>query len=81
MPRAKKVDIVDTPVVLAKFTAYQKGARFAERDGEMILTLGVPLEDKYLALPLTDKPGVMFDITVTHKPYVGFGSGTEVTGG
>jgi hypothetical protein len=71
--RKPVVKPVDEPVVLAKFTAYQKGARFAERDGEMILTLGVPLEDKYLALPLTDKPGVMFDITVTHKPYVGLG--------
>lgn len=77
MPRAKKpvVPPVDEKVVLAKFSAYQKGARFAERDGEMILMLGVPLEDKYLALPLTDKPGVMFDITVTHKPYLGFGAG------
>lgn len=71
MAARKKPD--DGVVVLAKFSAYQKGARFSERDGEMILTLGVPLEDKYLALPLTDKPGIMFDITVTHKPYKSFG--------
>jgi hypothetical protein len=66
------------PEVLAVFSAYQKGARISERDGELILMLGVPLEDKYAALPLTDKPGVMFDITVTHKPYGGFGGGDGV---
>ena len=72
---ARKKPVDDGRVVLAEFSAYQKGARFSERDGEMILTLGVPLDDKYAALPLTDKPGVMFQIVVFHKPYVGYGEG------
>jgi len=75
MAARKPVVKKPVPEVLAVFSAYQKGARISERDGELILMLGVPLEDKYAALPLTDKPGVMFDITVTHKPYVGFGEG------
>ena len=56
----------DPPIV---FGGYVKGARINERDGELIINVAVPLEDKYHALPATDHPGVMYDFTLEPRVY------------
>lgn len=46
-----------------QFEGYVKSMRTNERDGEMLLTVAVPPEYKFIALLTTDYPGTMFDLT------------------
>ena len=46
-----------------QFEGYVKAMRTNERDGEMLLTVAVPPEYKFIALLTTDYPGTMFDLT------------------
>lgn len=46
-----------------KFEGYVKSMRTNERDGEMMLTIAVPPEYKFIALLTTDFPGTMFNLT------------------
>lgn len=46
-----------------QFEGYVKAMRTNERDGEMLLTVAVPPEYKFIALQTTDYPGTMFDLT------------------
>lgn len=46
-----------------QFEGYVKSMRTNERDGEMMLTIAVPPEYKFIALLTTDFPGTMFDLT------------------
>lgn len=43
------------------FRAYVKGGRF-NNQGELELTLAVPVTDKPLAYPLTDVPGLLLTV-------------------
>lgn len=48
----------------AQFKAYVRESRIAIGTGDMMITLGIPYEDKYNALPMTDLRGVTFLIGV-----------------
>jgi len=50
-----------------QFEGYVKAMRTNERDGEMLLTVAVPPEYKFIALLTTDYPGTMFDLTFTRQ--------------
>jgi len=44
---------------LTRFNAYVKTSRIDTR-GELVITLGIPYEDKYEAMPITDLRGIQF---------------------
>ena len=50
-----------------QFEGYVKAMRTNERDGEMLLTVAIPPEWKFIALLTTDYPGTMFDLTFTRQ--------------
>lgn len=45
------------------FMAYVKDFMWNARDGELTIKLAAPIDQKYLAMRITDHPGMMFDIT------------------
>lgn len=47
----------------AEFRAAMAGGRI-DNNGELILTVKVPVEDKYLALPVTDVRGILLVFSV-----------------
>lgn len=64
-----------------QFEGYVKAMRTNERDGEMLLTVAVPPEYKFIALLTTDYPGTMFDLTFIRQDTSGGdeGEGDEDT--
>jgi hypothetical protein len=48
----------------AQFRGYIRQSRISVGHGDMLITIGVPFEDKYLAMPVTDLRGVVFMIGV-----------------
>jgi hypothetical protein len=54
--------------LFAQFLAYVKTSKITP-GGEVELTFGIPLEDKYKALPVTDLQGVSFYVGV-YEPVV-----------
>lgn len=54
--------------LIAQFTAWNRGYQ-GGRDGEVYLTLTIPLEDKYDVLKVTDEVGVVFQVAVFRKGY------------
>lgn len=52
-----------------QFGGYVKDARINARDGEFILTVAVPADDKYHAMPATDHLGAMYDFTLEPRVY------------
>lgn len=50
--------------VIASFLAYPRGATIDPNTGEPKLSLGIPVEDKYKALPITDRTGETFHVVV-----------------
>jgi hypothetical protein len=53
--------------LLVEFTAHCKGYRGSDSNGEVVLNVAVPLEQKYQALPWTDIPGEMVLVTVQRR--------------
>jgi len=53
---------------VAEFRGTVTGAR-VDRDGGLVVTVAVPFEDKYLAMPITDIRSVMMVFSV-YKPEV-----------
>lgn len=51
------------------FGGYVKSANINARDGEWVMTIAVPLEHKYQALPATDHLGTVWDFTLTPRLY------------
>ena len=49
------------------FDAYFKSFTTGNREGDLLLTLGVPIEAKYDAFPFTDMQGVMVTVTVKRR--------------
>ena len=49
------------------FDAYFKSFTTGNKEGDLLLTLGVPLESKYEAFPITDLQGVMVTVTVVRR--------------
>lgn len=52
---------------VVEFEAYFKGFSTGNKEGDLILTLGVPPEQKYEAFPFTDHQGVMVTVRVFRK--------------
>ena len=50
--------------LIAQFPAYPKGGTLDPTSGEVKIPLGVPFAAKYLALPVTDKPGEILHFVV-----------------
>lgn len=40
----------------------------SDRKGQLVLTVAVPLEEKYAAMPVTDNPGLMLGIVCARRP-------------
>lgn len=49
------------------FEAFFKGFSTGNRDGDLVLTLGVPPDQKYEAFPITDLQGQMVTIRVERR--------------
>jgi hypothetical protein len=54
--------------LIANFEAWNRGYQ-GGRDGEVYITLTVPLGDKYEAMKVTDEVGVVFQVIVYRKAY------------
>lgn len=52
--------------LISSFTAWNRGYQ-GGRDGEVYLTLTIPLENKYDAMKVTDEVGVVFQVAVFRK--------------
>jgi len=50
-----------------EFDAYFKSFTTGNKEGDLLLTLGVPLEAKYDAFPVTDLQGVMVKVVVKRR--------------
>jgi hypothetical protein len=50
-----------------EFDAYFKSFNTGNKEGDLLLTLGVPIESKYDAFPITDLQGVMVKVTVVRR--------------
>ena len=50
-----------------EFDAYFKSFTTGNKEGDLLLTLGVPLEAKYDAFPVTDLQGVMVKVIVKRR--------------
>lgn len=50
--------------VIAQFLAYPRGAVIDANSGELKLSLGVPNDSKYAAMPVTDRAGETFHVLV-----------------
>lgn len=67
LPTDEETSLVNHEFTLfAEFLAYVKEARISVA-GELNITLAVPFEHKYDAMPLTDIRGIMF-IMQCHRP-------------
>lgn len=53
-------------VFLAEFMAFIRGSKIMN-NGDLIITVGVPYEYKYEAMPLTDLRGLVF-VLQAHRP-------------
>ena len=74
-PKQTQVEVVDLPedtdddepvtewVKKAEFRAFMGGAHIS-KDGVLSMTISVPMEDKYLALPITDVQSVLMVFSV-----------------
>ena len=58
----------DTPQTI-RFGGYVKGANINARDGEWQMTIAVPPEHKYDALPATDHLGTVYDFELTPRVF------------
>lgn len=63
--------------LLTQFLAYVRSSRITV-GGEVEITLGIPFEFKYDALPLTDLRGLNFSVTI-HQPVVASGPARSET--
>ena len=59
-PPAEYTEFVD-------FECYFRSFSSGNKDGDLILTLGVPQDEKYKAFPITDLQGLMVTVKVLKK--------------
>jgi len=62
---------------VVNFEGYVKGLRVNDRDGELIISVGVPIEFKYRAMPFSDAPGRMWRIRAELVTFDGEGGGGD----